>query len=117
MRIDVDGFTPLGVNYSRLSIDLVTWRLPYRRINPNEWQTPFFMSIHIGHRIQQEIKNQGRTITWFAKQICCTRENVYDIFRRKNIDTELLSRISDVLSHNFFQDLANSFINNDNNCK
>ena len=94
------------MNYSHLSIGVVAWRLPYGRINPDEWQTPFFMSIHIGHRIQEEIKNQGRTITWFAQHICCTRENVYDIFKRTNIDTELLSRISKVLNHNFFQDLA-----------
>ncbi len=66
----------------------------------------FFMSIHIGNQIREELKSQGRTITWFAAQICCTRENVYDIFKRPNIDTELLSRISDILGHNFFQDLA-----------
>jgi hypothetical protein len=69
----------------------------------------FFMSIHIGHRIHEEIKNQGRTITWFAQHICCTRENAYDIFKCSNIDTELLTRISDVLGHNFFQDLAEKY--------
>ncbi len=59
--------------------------------------------IHIGQLIQSELRRQGRGITWFATQICCERTNVYTIFKRKSIDTELLLRISQVLDHDFFR--------------
>ena len=53
-----------------------------------------------------EVRKQ-MSITEFAEKICCQRNNVYDIFNRSKIDTILLKRISEVLNHNFFQDLAN----------
>lgn len=59
--------------------------------------------IHIGQLIQSELRRQGRGVTWFAAQICCERTNVYTIFKRKSIDTELLLRISQVLDHDFFR--------------
>lgn len=60
-------------------------------------------NIHIGQLIQSELRRQGRGVTWFATQICCERTNVYTIFKRKSIDTELLLRISQVLNHDFFR--------------
>lgn len=60
----------------------------------------------IGELIEQEVRKQ-MSITQFADAICCQRNNVYDIFRRSKIDIILLKRISEVLNHNFFQDLAN----------
>lgn len=59
--------------------------------------------IHIGNLIKEELARQERTISWFARKLYCDRSNVYDIFRRKSIDTELLLRISIVLNCNFFQ--------------
>ena len=41
-------------------------------------------------------------MTWLARKLCCNRQNVYDIFRRATIDTELLLRISLALEFNFF---------------
>ncbi|MCX4331449.1 MAG: XRE family transcriptional regulator [Muribaculaceae bacterium] len=46
------------------------------------------------------------TVVWFARQLNCRRNNVYDIFRRPTIDTELLARISKILNHNFFKEIA-----------
>ena len=60
----------------------------------------------IGTLIEMEVRKQ-MSITQFADAICCQRNNVYDIFRRSKIDIILLKRISEVLNHNFFQDLAN----------
>lgn len=60
------------------------------------------MSIHIGKEIQDELCRQGRGVTWFARQLCCDRTNVYNIFKREGIDTILLQRISVVLNRNFF---------------
>jgi len=59
--------------------------------------------IHIGKLIEEELRKQERTPTWFAKKLCCERTNVYSIFKRQSIDTELLIRISRILHYNFFQ--------------
>ncbi len=66
-------------------------------------------NFHIGKLIQTVLKAQGRTVTWFAKNIHCDRTNVYKIFQNSHIDSELLGRISNVLDHNFFQDMADYF--------
>lgn len=60
----------------------------------------------IGSLIEQEVRRQQIPITEFAKIINCKRNNVYDIFKRSTIDTVLLKRVSKILGHNFFQDLA-----------
>lgn len=62
--------------------------------------------IHVGRLIERELHEQGRTVTWFAAQLCCTRPNVYKIFSKESIDTYLLWRISRVLRHDFFRDLS-----------
>ena len=46
------------------------------------------------------------TVAWLARQLNCTRPNVYDIFERPTIDTALLTRISRTLNHDFFADLS-----------
>lgn len=62
------------------------------------------MAIHIGKTVEYVLRKQGRSITWFAQQICCERTNVYSIFHRASIDTELLMRISKILSYDFFEE-------------
>lgn len=61
----------------------------------------------IGELIEKEVRNQQLNIVEFANAISCKRNNVYNIFQRPNIDIILLARISNVLKHNFFADLAN----------
>ncbi len=61
----------------------------------------------IGELIEKEVRKQGIPITTFADLICCQRNNAYNLFRRNKIDIVLLKRISEVLNHNFFIDLAN----------
>ncbi len=60
-------------------------------------------NIHIGNLIKEELQNQERSISWFARKLYCDRSNVYDIFKRESIDTELLLRISLILKRDFFQ--------------
>lgn len=55
---------------------------------------------------QFRASHRGCSITWFATMLNCDRRNIYDIFRRTTIDTQLLSQISIVLEHNFFRDIA-----------
>ncbi|MCQ2310515.1 MAG: XRE family transcriptional regulator [Paludibacteraceae bacterium] len=58
--------------------------------------------VHIGQEIKAVLDQQGRKISWFADKLYCDRTNVYDIFKRSSIDTELLLRISVALNFNFF---------------
>lgn len=62
--------------------------------------------INIGSMIENEVRKQQLDITKFASLIYCSRKNVYDIFTRNDIKIDLLRRISQVLNHNFFMDLA-----------
>lgn len=63
---------------------------------------------HVGKVIKEEFDRHPRThtVTWFAEQLHCNRTNIYDIFKRKSIDTELLMRISLILNHDFFKELS-----------
>ena len=65
-------------------------------------------AMHIGHRIREVLDGMPKryTVTWFAGQLNCERRNAYNIFERRNIDIELLMRISKVLGHDFFADLS-----------
>lgn len=58
--------------------------------------------IHIGKLIEAELHRQEHSVTWLARKLYCDRTNVYNIFKRTSIDTELLYRISIILKHNFF---------------
>lgn len=58
---------------------------------------------HIGQIIEKELHRQECLVTWFARRLYCDRTNVYNIFRRQSLDTELLLRISIILEYNFFQ--------------
>lgn len=59
--------------------------------------------IHIGLEIKSEQERQERSVSWFARKLCCERTNVYSIFKRKSIDTDMLTRISRILQRNFFE--------------
>lgn len=71
--------------------------------------------IHMGNIIRDELKKQGRTVTWFAKSIPCDRSSVYRIFNNPSIDLLLLIRISKILNHNFLEDCSFNlpFFNNE----
>lgn len=58
--------------------------------------------IHIGEKIKEVFEATGLSVTEFARRIDTSRENVYGIFTRKSIDTDLLLKITQVLDHNFF---------------
>jgi len=61
---------------------------------------------HIGTLIRDELNRQQRSVVWLARQIQCERTTCYDIFERKFVNHEQLEKISIVLKHNFFRDLA-----------
>ncbi len=58
--------------------------------------------IPIGRLIQEKLAEKGQTVSWLAREIPCTRANLYKIFKKDNLDTEILYRISTVLDFDFF---------------
>ncbi len=59
--------------------------------------------IHIGSIIKEKFEKHGASVSWFARQLCCDRTNIYSIFKRESIDTALLVKISIILDYDFFQ--------------
>lgn len=60
-------------------------------------------TLHVGNMIKNELRKQGRSITWLSYQVNCTRMNLYKVFRRPWIYTDLLLEISEVLDYDFFK--------------
>lgn len=60
------------------------------------------MSIHIGKIIKEVFETSGIKPGIFSTQINTGRRNLYSIFNRKEISTELLFKICIVLKHDFF---------------
>ena len=58
---------------------------------------------HIGHLIKVELRKQGRSITWLSAQLGCSRQNMYKLFERQWIYTDLLLRISVIMDCDFFK--------------
>ena len=65
--------------------------------------------MHIGEKIKEELKKQGKNPRWLSEQIPCERTNAYKILKREDLDTSLLMRISVALHHNFFKDLSEEY--------
>lgn len=61
---------------------------------------------HIGKNIRKELARQGRTITWLAGEVHCTRENLYRLFRHSYISTDTLFKICKALQHDFFKECS-----------
>lgn len=59
--------------------------------------------IHIGKLIKQKLQEQHRTVVWLAQRLSCGRANVYKIFEKYSIDTEVLMKISGILNFDFFK--------------
>lgn len=68
------------------------------------------MALHIGKIIRQHLEDLGMTKSEFARRISTSPQNIYGIFKRKSIDTELLSEISRTLNYDFFQYYSSSAI-------
>ena len=60
----------------------------------------------IGELIDVALRKSKMTVGDFAAQIGCYRENVYKIIKKNNLDIHLLKKISEVLKHNFFEDIS-----------
>lgn len=66
--------------------------------------------VHIGQLIRQELKEQGRSVTWLAKNLNYSRSNVYIIFDKPTLDTSVLMQISKLLDVDFFRYYSKEFV-------
>ena len=62
--------------------------------------------ICIGARIREVFDKKNMSITRFAELLHCDRANVYNIFRRKTMDICRLLEISEILNHNFVEEIC-----------
>ena len=59
--------------------------------------------IDIGNLILQQLKDEGRTLVWLAKQVGCDNSNLTKMLRNSRyINVDLLFRISIALRKDFF---------------
>ena len=58
--------------------------------------------MHIGQALKEQLKEDGKSVVWLARELGCHRTNIYNLFDKYSIDTQLLQRISTVMRHNFF---------------
>lgn len=72
-----------------------------------------YTPIHIGSIIEEVIREQGRSPSWIAKELCCDRTNIYNILKRESVDTNLLLKLSSILNYNFFQHFTESLTEQD----
>ncbi len=59
-------------------------------------------TLHIGEKIREKTHELRVGPTELSRKINTSIQNIYGIFKRKSIDTELLERISDALNFDFF---------------
>lgn len=58
--------------------------------------------VAIGPKIQEVFERKNLKLSDFADELGTVRQNVYRIFKKKDLDTGLLTKVSEVLNHNFF---------------
>ena len=69
-------------------------------------------NIDIGKMIETELKRQGKTVSWLARELGTNRMACYRIFGKQSIDTEVLRRASLILKHDFFKVYSNNISEN-----
>lgn len=63
----------------------------------------FALMIHIGQKIKEVVEKRGIAKTELARRLNMTSSNIHKIFNRESIDTDLLTRLSEILEFDFFQ--------------
>lgn len=58
--------------------------------------------MHIGQLIKQQMEERHKTVVWLANKLSYSRTNVYKIYDKSSIDTDVLLRISVILEYDFF---------------
>jgi len=64
-----------------------------------------YKKIHLGKLIQTFVKENHINSAELARKIGKTRQNLYDLYKRDDIEVKLFLTISDVLNHDFLEDI------------
>ncbi|MDR1347652.1 MAG: XRE family transcriptional regulator [Prevotellaceae bacterium] len=70
--------------------------------------------IHIGKLICNKLKENGRSVSWLARQVYCDRSNLRKMLKNNHIYSELLLRISIALDYDFFAHYSSLICNKEN---
>jgi DNA invertase Pin-like site-specific DNA recombinase len=65
--------------------------------------------VHIGQLIEAKMKADGRSAQWLARQLSCAVSNIYKIYEKPSIDSDLLWRLTQLLQEDFFAYYSNAF--------
>ena len=65
--------------------------------------------VNIGKEIHAELLRQGHSVSWLSQQLGCNRTNIYNIFVRESIGTDLLMKICIALNKDFFELYSKQF--------
>ena len=64
-----------------------------------------YKRIHLGKLIQAFVKENHINSADLARKIGKTRQNLYDLYKRDDIEVKLFLTISEVLNHDFLEDI------------
>jgi hypothetical protein len=67
-----------------------------------------YPEIHLGKLIQSFVKKNNINSADLARKLGKTRQNIYDLYRRDDIEVKLFLAISDILQHDFINELRSS---------
>ncbi|MDR2010544.1 MAG: XRE family transcriptional regulator [Bacteroidales bacterium] len=67
--------------------------------------------IHIGKSIKNKMVEDGRKVSWLAEKLHCDPSNIHKIFKKTDINTTQLLKISLILDFDFFNEYS-EFIGN-----
>ena len=79
------------------------------KLSPDDRLRLTLQHLRIGESIHQELKDQGRSVTWLATQLGMERSSLYYTFKQNIIALDFLIRISILLDHNFVQDVLDVY--------
>ena len=65
-----------------------------------------FEDVHIGEIVQEQVTKVGMTKAEFGRRINTSRQNVNTLLKKRDLDTEILRKISQVLGRNFFTEFT-----------
>ena len=68
-------------------------------------------TIDSGAILKSYVGSHGISPKWLALQLNCHRTNLYKIFKKQHLDTFTILKFSEVLEHNFFEDIAVQYTN------
>jgi hypothetical protein len=67
-----------------------------------------YQEIHLGKLIQSFVIKNNINSADLARKLGKTRQNIYDLYKRDDIEVKLFLAVSDILQHDFIDELRSS---------